>query len=126
VKIAVVGTGYVGLVTGVVLADLGNSVLCIDKDEAKVEMLRKGISPIYEPGIEELLTRTQASGRLRIGTSIEEAAKTCDIIFIAVGTPPAEDGAPDMSAVKAVAKEIGRHLDRTELGEGLMKALAWH
>jgi len=111
VRIAVVGTGYVGLVTGVVLADLGNSVLCIDKDEAKVEMLKKGISPIYEPGIEELLTRTQASGRLRIGTSIEEAAKTCDIIFIAVGTPPAEDGAPDMTAVKAVAREIGRHLD---------------
>lgn len=110
-KIAVVGTGYVGLVTGVVLADLGNSVLCIDKDEAKVEMLRKGISPIYEPGIEEMLTRTQASGRLRIGTSIEEAAKTCDIIFIAVGTPPAEDGTPDMTAVKAVAKEIGRHID---------------
>ncbi len=110
-RIAVVGTGYVGLVTGVVLADLGNSVLCIDKDEAKVEMLKKGISPIYEPGIEELLTRTQASGRLRIGTSIEEAAKTCDIIFIAVGTPPAEDGAPDMTAVKAVAREIGRHLD---------------
>lgn len=110
-KIAVVGTGYVGLVTGVVLADLGNSVLCIDKDEAKVEMLRKGISPIYEPGIEEMLARTQASGRLRIGTSIEEAAKTCDIIFIAVGTPPAEDGTPDMTAVKAVAREIGRHID---------------
>jgi UDPglucose 6-dehydrogenase len=111
VRIAVIGTGYVGLVTGVVLADLGNSVLCIDKDEAKVEKLRQGNSPIYEPGIEEMLSRTLSSGRLVIGTSIEEAARTCDIIFIAVGTPPAEDGTPDMSAVKAVAKEIGRHLD---------------
>lgn len=110
-RIAVVGTGYVGLVTGVVLADLGNSVLCIDKDPVKVDMLKRGVSPIYEPGIEEMLTRTQASGRLVIGTSIEEAAKTCDILFIAVGTPPAEDGTPDMTAVKAVAREIGRHID---------------
>ncbi len=110
-RIAVVGTGYVGLVTGVVLADLGNSVLCIDKDPAKVEMLKKGISPIYEPGIEEMLQRTLGSGRLVIGTSIPEAVRTCDIIFIAVGTPPAEDGTPDMTAVKAVAAEIGRSLD---------------
>lgn len=110
-RIAVIGTGYVGLVTGVVLADLGNSVLCVDKDEAKVEKLRQGNSPIYEPGIEEMLSRTLSSGRLVIGSSIAEAARTCDIIFIAVGTPPAEDGTPDMSAVKAVAKEIGRHLD---------------
>lgn len=110
-RIAVVGTGYVGLVTGVVLADLGNSVLCIDKDPAKVEMLKKGISPIYEPGIEEMLQRTLGSGRLVIGTSIAEAARTCDIIFIAVGTPPAEDGTPDMTAVKAVAAEIGKSID---------------
>src|SRR5205085_673017 len=101
-KVAVIGTGYVGLVTGVVLADLGNDVICVDNDPAKVEMLRQGIPPIYEPGISEMLTRTLRDGFLRIGDSIAEATHHAEVVFIAVGTPPSEDGTPDLRAVKAV------------------------
>jgi UDPglucose 6-dehydrogenase len=109
-KVAVVGTGYVGLVTGVVLAELGNDVTCVDKDQAKVDMLRRGEPPIYEPGIEEMLRRGLHSGHLQISDSISEATATSEVVFIAVGTPPAEDGTPDLSAVKAVAKEIGKSI----------------
>ena len=110
-KIAVVGTGYVGLVTGVVLADLGNDVVCVDKDPEKVEMLRRGEPPIYEPGVEELLKRGLKEGHLRISDSIPEAVKTAEIVFIAVGTPPAEDGTPDLTAVRAVAGAIAGAID---------------
>lgn len=111
-KIAVVGTGYVGLVTGVVLADLGNDVVCVDNNPEKVEMLKKGISPIYEPGIEEMLKRTLSEGFLSISDSISDATKRSEVVFIAVGTPPAEDGTPDLTAVKAVATEIGKSLEK--------------
>lgn len=110
-KVAVVGTGYVGLVTGVVLAELGNDVTCVDKDQAKVAMLRRGEPPIYEPGIEEMLRRGLHSGHLKISDSISEATAASEVVFIAVGTPPAEDGTPDLSAVKAVASEIGKSIE---------------
>jgi UDPglucose 6-dehydrogenase len=115
VNIAVIGTGYVGLVTGVVLAELGNNVICVDRDPAKVKMLSEGIPPIYEPGVEELLKRGLKSGFLVISDSTEFATKASDIIFIAVGTPPSEDGTPDLTAVRAVASEIGKHIDRYKI-----------
>ena len=111
-KVAVVGTGYVGLVTGVVLADLGNDVICVDNNPEKVAMLRKGIPPIYEPGIEELLKKTLADGFLTISDDVQDATRKSDLVFIAVGTPPAEDGTPDLTAVKAVANEIAQALDK--------------
>lgn len=112
VQIAVVGTGYVGLITGVVLADMGNHVICVDKDQSKLEMLRRGESPIYEPGIEPLLARTLHSGRLTFTDSIAEATENSEVIFIAVGTPPAEDGTPDMTAVRAVTAEIAKGIKK--------------
>ncbi len=111
-KIAVVGCGYVGLVTGVVLADLGNEVVCVDSHQEKLDKLRKGIPTIYEPGLEELLQRTLADGCLRISDSIEDATLQSEIVFIAVGTPASEDGTPDLSAVQEVAEEIGRAIVR--------------
>jgi len=108
--IAVIGTGYVGLVTGVVLAELGNNVICVDKDPRKVEMLQDGVPPIYEPGVEEMLKRGLKSRHLRISDSIEFAVSQSEVVFIAVGTPPAEDGTPDLTAVRAVATEIGKSI----------------
>jgi len=109
-KVAVVGTGYVGLVTGVVLAHLGNDVVCVDKDPAKVEKLRNGIPPIYEPGIEEMLKKTIEDGFFQITDSISDAVETAEVVFIAVGTPPGPDGTPDLTAVRAVAKGIGQSI----------------
>ena len=109
-RVAVIGTGYVGLVTGVVLAELGNDVVCVDKDPRKVQMLRAGTPPIYEPGIEEMLKRSLKSGHLRISDSIADAVGVSEIVFIAVGTPPGEDGTPDLTAVRAVATEIGKSI----------------
>lgn len=109
-RVAVIGTGYVGLVTGVVLAEMGNQVICVDNDPRKLEMLKKGIPPIYEPGIEEMLKRTLEDGYFTVSDSIASAVEQSEIVFIAVGTPPAEDGTPDMTAVKAVAKEIGKSI----------------
>jgi len=111
-KVAVVGTGYVGLVTGVVLADLGNQVICVDKDERKLQMLRKGQPPIYEPGVEELLKRGLKSGNFTVTDDIAAAVKASEIVYIAVGTPPAEDGTPDLTAVRAVAAAIGKAIDK--------------
>jgi len=111
-QIAVIGTGYVGLVTGVVLASLGNDVICVDNNPEKVEQLSKGIPPIYEPGIEEMLKQTLKDGYLKISASIAEATRRSELIFIAVGTPPAEDGSPDLSAVRAVANEIALNIDK--------------
>ncbi|MBS1716164.1 MAG: UDP-glucose/GDP-mannose dehydrogenase family protein [Armatimonadetes bacterium] len=109
-KVAVVGTGYVGLVTGVVLAKLGADVTCVDNDKAKLKKLREGISPIYEPGIEDLMKQGVEEGRLRYSDSVAKATKESDIVFIAVGTPPMEDGTPDIRAVKAVAREIAKNV----------------
>lgn len=111
-KVAVVGTGYVGLVTGLVLADLGNTVTCVDKDPQKVKSISEGIAPIFEPGIEEMLKRTLKNGNFVITDSIADAVKKSDIVFIAVGTPPAADGTPDLTAVRAVATEIGKSIDK--------------
>ncbi|MFN5919943.1 MAG: UDP-glucose dehydrogenase family protein, partial [Bacteroidota bacterium] len=110
-KIAVVGTGYVGLVTGTCLAEVGIDVICIDIDSQKIENLKKGILPIYEPGLEELVTRNTDAKRLHFSTSLAESIKGCDIAFIAVGTPPGEDGSADLKYVLAVAREIGESID---------------
>ncbi len=109
-NIAVVGTGYVGLVTGAVFADLGNDVICVDKDVEKVEMLRAGQMPIYEPGLEELVHRNVADGRLGFTTDLAQAVRRSDIVFIAVGTPPKATGESDLSAVEEVALGIARTL----------------
>jgi UDPglucose 6-dehydrogenase len=109
-QICVVGTGYVGLVTGVCFADLGNKVVCIDIDLAKVEMLRAGKSPIYEPGLEELIERNMRSGRLSFTDSYEVGMDGADFAFITVGTPMANDGAADLRYVEAAARSIGQNL----------------
>jgi UDPglucose 6-dehydrogenase len=109
-KIVVVGTGYVGLVTGTCFAEVGVDVTCVDIDREKIEGLRNGILPIYEPGLEEMVHRNFAKQRLHFSTSLEESIKDAEIAFIAVGTPPDEDGSADLRHVINVAKEIGRHM----------------
>jgi len=111
-NICVVGTGYVGLVTGAVFADLGNDVTCVDKDKAKIDSLKRGIMPIYEPGLEEMVSRNVDDGRLSFSTDLEEAVRSSEIVFIAVGTPPKENGETDLSAVQEVALGIARVIDR--------------
>ncbi|MDR2143913.1 MAG: UDP-glucose/GDP-mannose dehydrogenase family protein [Treponema sp.] len=106
VNIAIIGTGYVGLVSGACLADFGNIVVCVDNNAEKIKSLENGIIPIYEPGLETIVKRNYASGRLRFTTDITEAVKTSGVVFIAVGTPPAEDGGADLSHVETVAREI--------------------
>ncbi len=109
-RVAVIGTGYVGLVTGVVLADLGNDVICVDKDREKLNMMRQGRSPIFEPGLEEMLRRTQDDGFFMVTDSIADAVSESEVVFIAVGTPPGPDGFPDLSAVEQVAAEIAENI----------------
>lgn len=110
-KVAMIGTGYVGLVTGACFADLGHEVVCVDKDEGKVERLRRGEVPIYEPGLEDMVQRNVEAERLSFTTSFAEAVPGRDAVFIAVGTPTKEsDGSADLSAVHAAAREIARHL----------------
>jgi UDPglucose 6-dehydrogenase len=109
-KIAVVGTGYVGLVTGSCLADVGMNVTCVDVNAAKIDNLKKGILPIYEPGLDAIVERNVAAGRLHFTTKLPEAIAGAEAAFIAVGTPPGEDGSADLRYVLAVAKEIGEHM----------------
>ena len=109
-KIAVVGTGYVGLVTGTCFAEVGIEVTCIDIDQKKIDNLHQGILPIYEPGLEEMVARNVEKGRLHFSTNLAEAIKDCDVAFIAVGTPPGEDGSADLKYVLAVARGIGEHM----------------
>ena len=111
-NICVVGTGYVGLVTGAVFADLGNDVVCVDNATKKIEALRAGQMPIYEPGLEEMVARNKDDGRLTFSTDLPGGVRQADVIFIAVGTPPKESGETDLSQVEAVASEIGRSMDR--------------
>ena len=111
-NICVVGTGYVGLVTGAVFADPGNDVVCVDNDRAKIDCLRAGQMPIYEPGLEEMVTRNVGDGRLAFGTDLAAAVRQSDVIFIAVGTPSKDSGETDLSQVEGVAAEIGRAMDR--------------
>jgi len=110
-KITVIGSGYVGLVTGACLSDLGNDVLCLDIDERKIGMLRDGVVPIHEPGLTEMVRRNAKAGRLRFSTDAREAAVHGQVQFIAVGTPPDEDGSADLQYVLAAARAIGRHMD---------------
>lgn len=109
-KIAVLGTGYVGLSTGVCLSEIGHNVICIDTDEQKIKSLRQGISPIYEPGLENLLIQNAAAGRLLFTTSHREALNGAEIIIIAVGTPQMEDGGADLSYIVQAAKDIAENL----------------
>lgn len=114
-QIIVIGTGYVGLVTGVCFADLGNDVTCIDIDEAKIEKLKQGISPIYEPGLDDLLKKNMQSNRLKFSSELTHFFNEPAIFFIAVGTPSSEDGAADLSYVCQAAQEIGRNLKHTSI-----------
>jgi UDPglucose 6-dehydrogenase len=109
-RLTIFGSGYVGLVTGACFAEAGNHVLCVDVDERKVAMLKRGESPIYEPGLDELLKKNLAAGRLAFTTSAEEGVKHGLFQFIAVGTPPDEDGSADLRYVLSVAESIGKHL----------------
>ncbi|HEV8439816.1 MAG TPA: UDP-glucose/GDP-mannose dehydrogenase family protein [Methylomirabilota bacterium] len=111
-NICVVGTGYVGLVTGAVFADLGNDVICVDNDRGKIESLKAGRLPIYEPGLEEMVTRNMGDGRLTFTIDLAAGVRQSDVIFIAVGTPPKDTGETDLSQVESVAAEIGRVMDR--------------
>ncbi len=110
-KIAVVGTGYVGLVTGACLADVGIQVTCVDIDEKKIENLHKGILPIYEPGLDEIVERNYKAGRLHFSTNLAESIQGAEAAFCAVGTPPGEDGSADLQYVLAVAKAIGENMN---------------
>lgn len=110
-KITVIGTGYVGLVTGTCLADFGLHVICIDHDEKKIEKLTKGIIPIYEPGLDVLVQKNSQQGRLKFSTEIKYGVENSEVIFIAVGTPPREDGSADLQHVEAVAREISRYMN---------------
>jgi len=111
-KIAVVGSGYVGLVTGACFAERGNTVTCVDIDENKINKLKQGKTPIYEPGLEELIRTNAQDERIIFTTSLADAMQTAELVFIAVGTPPGEDGSADLQYVLAVAREIGQHLSR--------------
>ena len=109
-KVAMIGTGYVGLVTGTCFAATGNNVICVDVAEQKIENLKKGIIPIYEPGLEQMVKSAQQRGNLKFTTDIKEALKESDICFIAVGTPMGEDGSADLQYVMNAAREIGQYM----------------
>src|SRR5690606_20233762 len=111
-RVAIFGTGYVGLVTGTCLAEVGHDVICVDIDAAKVEGLKQGVIPIYEPGLEPMVKHNHASGRLDFTTDAAEAIAHGEVVFIAVGTPPDEDGSADLQYVLAVARTIGQHIGR--------------
>ncbi len=110
-NIAVVGTGYVGLVAGTCFAESGNSVMCVDNDSAKIRALKRGKIPIYEPGLSELVERNLSTGRLKPSMNLPEAVRACEVIFVAVGTPPGPDGSADLSAVFSVAETIAQNMD---------------
>jgi len=110
-KIAIIGTGYVGLVAGACFAESGNDVICVDKDEAKVRLLRRGKMPIYEPGLEELVRRNQQEHRLTFTSTLPKAVRASAIIFIAVGTPQGEDGSADLQHVLGVARDIAKAMN---------------
>jgi len=111
-KIAIVGTGYVGLVTGTCFSEMGTDVFCIDIDKQKIENLKKGIIPIYEPGLEDMVERNYKAGRLQFSTDLSAALNDVDVVFSAVGTPPDEDGSADLKYVLEVARTIGQNLTK--------------
>ncbi|HEX2309942.1 MAG TPA: 2-dehydropantoate 2-reductase N-terminal domain-containing protein, partial [Vicinamibacterales bacterium] len=110
-KIAIVGTGYVGLVAGACFAENGNDVICVDKDEAKIRLLRRGRMPIYEPGLEEMVGRNTSEKRLVFTTQLSKAVRQSSIVFIAVGTPQGEDGSADLQHVLGVARDVARAMN---------------
>jgi len=110
-KIVVVGTGYVGLVTGACLSEVGIEVICVDVNVQKIENLQKGILPIYEPGLEDIVERNFKNGRLNFSTNVAEAIIGAEVVFIAVGTPPGEDGSADLQYVLQVADMVGKHMN---------------
>jgi UDPglucose 6-dehydrogenase len=110
-KITIVGTGYVGLVSGTCFAETGIVVTCVDNNKEKIENLNRGIIPIYEPGLDQMIVRNKEKGRLFFSTSLQDSLKDAEVVFIAVGTPPGEDGSADLKYVTEVAREIGRQLD---------------
>ena len=114
-KLTIIGTGYVGLVTGACLADVGNQVLCLDLDQRKIDILKSGGIPIYEPGLKEIVANNIAAGRLRFTTDIAESVAWGDVQVIAVGTPPGEDGSADLQYVVAAARNIGRHMTSSKI-----------
>ncbi|RJQ57086.1 MAG: UDP-glucose/GDP-mannose dehydrogenase family protein, partial [Nitrospiraceae bacterium] len=109
-NVAVIGSGYVGLITGACFAEFGIQVTCVDSDENKIESMKKGVVPFYEPGLEELLQRNLKAGRLHFTTNIADAVDNALVIFIAVGTPPRGDGSADMKHVEGVARQIAKHM----------------
>src|SRR4030067_1850833 len=109
-KLTIIGTGYVGLVTGACFAEMGNTVSCVDIDKKKIDNLKNGILPIYEPGLEAVVTNNYRNGRLQFCASLSDPVAEAGVYFIAVGTPPGEDGSADLQYVLAVAREIGRHI----------------
>ncbi|AOW20108.1 UDP-glucose dehydrogenase family protein [Urechidicola croceus] len=111
-NLTVVGTGYVGLVSGTCFSEMGNKVTCIDIDESKIENLKKGIIPIYEPGLEPMVLRNYKKNNLQFSTKLEDGLSKCDIVFIAVGTPMGEDGSADLQYVIAVAQQIGKSMQK--------------
>ena len=111
-KITIVGTGYVGLVTGTCFSEVGINVVCVDIDQKKIDNLKKGISPIYEPGLDEMIARNTEKGRLHFSTDLPSCVNDSDVIFIAVGTPPDEDGSADLKYVLDVARTIGQHMNQ--------------
>jgi UDPglucose 6-dehydrogenase len=115
VKICIIGTGYVGLVTGTCFANLGNKVLCVDIDKEKIQSLKKGISPIYEPGLEELVRQNQKKHRLSFTTNVKEAVKKSEVVFIAVGTPPKKEGDADLTYIENVSRQIASTLTSYKL-----------
>ncbi|HRG92936.1 MAG TPA: 2-dehydropantoate 2-reductase N-terminal domain-containing protein, partial [Chitinophagaceae bacterium] len=110
-KITIVGSGYVGLVTGACFSEVGIDVVCVDINQQKIENLNKGIIPIYEPGLEEMILRNMKKGRLQFTTNIAEAMTDSEVLFIAVGTPPDEDGSADLKYVLAVAADCGKYMN---------------
>jgi UDPglucose 6-dehydrogenase len=109
-KLAIVGSGYVGLVTGTCFAEVGIEVICVDIDKRKIDKLNQGILPIYEPGLEDMVLRNMKKGRLNFTTSLAEALEDCEVLFIAVGTPPGKDGSADLQYVLSVAKDCGKNM----------------
>src|SRR3989344_3530238 len=110
-KLTIIGTGYVGLVTGACFAEMGNTVTCVDIDKRKIDGLKHGVLQIYEPGLEPVVANNYKNGRLKFCTSLSAPAAESSVYFIAVGTPPGEDGSADLQYLLAVARDIGQHIN---------------